>query len=259
MTFVAMMFNQAQEALKRLVPFVGLLVVYESFRGLSAHLNSHVHFTFMANFDKVIGFGQLPTVRLQQWLWQGHVQWYDFLFYIIYMLHFVLPLALAIVVWKKRDKLYWRYMTTFIVLSFGGFLTYVLYPAAPPWMASDQDFIHPIAHISGYVWGALGIQDFPSVYNKISPNLVAAVPSLHAAYATLIAIFVIKWFNNRYRWLVLIYPFLMYLGTIYMGEHYLFDALLGSLYAAAAYLVSPWILKQVEQGGRRLKQWVAAK
>jgi membrane-associated phospholipid phosphatase len=250
--FVAMMFNQALEAVKRFVPFVALLLVYESFRGLATHLNKHVHYTFMANFDKILGFGRLPTARLQDWWWHGTVQWYDFLFYLVYMLHFVLPLGLAVIVWKTRDKLYWRYVTSFVVLSFAGFITYVLYPAAPPWMASDKGLIEPITRVSSYVWGALGIQDFPSVYNKISPNPVAAVPSLHAAYATLIALIVTRWFTWKYRWLIWMYPMLMYLGTIYMGEHYLFDALLGSLYAVVAYLVSPWVLQQIKVGMKKL-------
>lgn len=243
MVFIAMMFSQAVEVLKRFGPFVALLLVYDSFRGIANHLNSHVHYTLMANFDKAVGFGKLPTVHLQNWLWHGHVQWYDFLFYLVYMAHFILPLALAVVVWKKRDTLYWRYVTSFVVLSFAGFITYVLYPAAPPWLAAERGYIQPIARVSSSVWGALGIQDFPSVYNKISPNLVAAVPSLHTAYATLIAIIVSRWFKWKYRWFVWVYPILMYLGTIYMGEHYLFDALLGSAYAVAAYILSPKLLR----------------
>lgn len=243
---IAMMFNQAIEAVKRFVPFVALLLVYESFRGLATHLNNHVHYTFMIKVDKFLGFGQLPTTRLQSWWWHGHVRWYDFLFYLVYMLHFVLPLALAVIVWRTRDRFYWRYVTSFVVLSFAGFLTYVLYPAAPPWLAAERGYLVPMTRVSSYVWGALGIQDFPSVYNKISPNLVAAVPSLHAAYATLIAIIVTRWFNGRWRWLVWIYPLLMYLGTIYMGEHYLFDAVLGSAYAVLAYVSAPWVVDKIK-------------
>ena len=134
LTFVAMAYGQAVELLKRLGPFVAMLVIYESFRGLAHHLNTHVNFLFMPRFDNWL-FGTLPTVTLQNWLWHGHVQWYDFVLYITYMMHFVMPLGLAILIWKLRDKYYWRYVGSFVMLSFGGFLTYLLFPAAPPWMA----------------------------------------------------------------------------------------------------------------------------
>src|SRR3990172_12280711 len=76
LTFVFMALGQAREMLKRLLPFVALLLVYESFRGLAHSLNTHVNYTWMIIMDREI-FGSLPTAVLQNWLWHGHVQWYD--------------------------------------------------------------------------------------------------------------------------------------------------------------------------------------
>ena len=256
MTLAFMAWGQGWAFFKRLAPFVGLLLVYESFRGLADGLNSHVNFSFMIDADRLLGLGHLPTAVLQNWLWHGSVQWYDFFFYIFYMLHFVLPFALALVIWKKRVQEYWRYITSFLLVSFGGFLTYLLFPAAPPWMASDRGLIEPITRVSSHVWQALGVQDFPSLYNKISPNPVAAMPSLHAAYATLVAIFAIKLFKTRWRWAVMVYPFAIYFGTVYQGEHYIIDELAGGLYAAAGYWAAPWCLRQIKRGLLRSRAWV---
>lgn len=250
LTFVFMSFGQAKELLKRFVPFVGLLLVYESFRGIVPKLNSHVNFTWMIRADRWL-FGRLPTSILQQWWWHGHTQWYDFAFYIFYMLHFVFPITLAILVWKLRESEYWRYITTYIVLSFGGFLTYLLFPAAPPWMAADRGLIEPLRRISSDVWASLGIHDFPSVYNRISPNPVAAVPSLHAAYATLFVIFVTKLFGKKWGALSLIYPLMIYVGTVYQGEHYAVDAILGIIYAIVAYIATDYFFRK---GLPKLKQ-----
>lgn len=252
-TFVCLIFNQAKEMLKRFVPFVGLLLVYESFRGVVPHLNKHVNFMWMPDVDRLLWFGQLPTVWLQERLWNGSVQWYDFVLYITYMMHFVLPFVLAFIVWKTREKHYWRYATAFLFVSFAGFLTFLAFPAAPPWMASDLGYIEPIERISSHVWAALGIHDFPSVYNKISPNPVAAVPSLHAAYATLFAIFAITLFKTRWRFLSITYPVFIYFGTIYQGEHYLIDELLGGLYAIGAYLAAPHIVRGFVRAWHYLK------
>lgn len=245
LTLLFMCFGQAVEMLKRFAPFVAIILVYESFRGIADGLNSKVNFMFMVDADRWFFGGTLPTTTIQQWLWNGQVQWYDFALYLAYMMHFVFPLALAIVIWKKFPKQYWKYVTSFSLLMFGGFLTYLIFPAAPPWMASDMKLIEPISRISSDVWFALGVNDFPSLYNKIAPNPVAAVPSLHAAFSTLFAIFVISLFKSKWRFVVLIYPAMIYFGTIYQGEHYAVDALLGALYAVAAFAVAPHVERLV--------------
>lgn len=251
-TLVCLIFRQAKEMLKRFVPFVGLLLVYESFRGIVPYLNDNVSYMWMPEVDKFMFGGTLPTAWLQAQLWNGQTQWYDFVLYLTYMLHFVLPFVLAFVVWKLFESQYWRYATAFLAVSFMGFLTFLIVPAAPPWMASDLGYIEPIDRISSSVWSALGVHDFPSVYNKISPNPVAAVPSLHAAYATLFAIFAIKLFKSRWRWLAIIYPAFIYFGTVYQGEHYLIDELLGGLYAVGAYCASPYIVRGFSAFWKRL-------
>jgi membrane-associated phospholipid phosphatase len=249
--FVFMIFNQALAMLKHLLPFVAVLLAYESFRGVADKLNSHVNYTLAPHIDKLL-FGNLPTVYLQDWLWRGHVRWYDFAFYLAYMLHFIIPIGLAILVWKTREKQYWRVVHTYIFTAFAAFLTFLLLPAAPPWMASQLHYIQPITRISTSVWFALGLKDFPSVYNHISPNPVAAIPSLHAAWATLLIIFVYKLYGKKWALLACIYPFLIYIGTIYEGEHYAFDVITGIIYAVAAYLATPYVMKKTRKFTRLL-------
>lgn len=247
LTCLFMALGEGWSFFKRLAPFAALILVYDSFRGIADSLNTHVNYTFMIHADKLLGFGSLPTAALQNWLWQGHLTWYDYLIYLFYMLHFVLPFGLALVIWKKREAHYWRYVTTFLLVSFAGFITFVLFPAAPPWLASDHGYIPRITHIAYEVWHSLGIQDFPSLYNQISPNIVAAMPSLHAAYATLVAIFSVRLFHKWWRWLVVVYPLMIYFGTVYTGEHYIIDEVAGGLYALGAYLATPWVLRKLKQ------------
>ena len=234
LTFVFMMFNQAAAMLKRLLPFVALLIVYESFRGIADNLNAHVNYTVAPAFDRFV-FGTLPVDKLQHWLWHGHVSWYDYVLYVPYLLFFVIPLGLALLVWKTKDKYYWPVVVTYLTVFFAAFLTFLIFPAAPPWMASNNHYIEPITRVSSYVWDSLGIHNFPSVYNRISPNPVAAVPSLHAACATLFSIFIFKIYGRRWGIASLLYPVLIYIGVIYEGEHYFFDVVMGIIYALAGY------------------------
>ncbi|MDO8591945.1 MAG: phosphatase PAP2 family protein [bacterium] len=247
--FAFMIFNQAKSMLKRLLPFVVLLLVYESFRSIADKLNSHVDYTFAPHIDNLL-FGNLPTTYLQNWLWHGYVRWYDFVLYIPYLLFFIVPIGLALLVWKTRDSHYWNVVSTYLVLFFSGFLTYLIFPAAPPWLASDGHYIAHITRISSEVWYSLGIRDFPSLYSQIAPNPVAAVPSLHAACATLFSIFIFKLYGKKWGALSLLYPISIYFGVVYEGEHYAFDVILGISYAVAAYLLTPYLMRAGRRAGK---------
>ncbi len=247
-TFLFMAFGQALESLKRLVPFVGLLLVYESFRGLVPSLNDRVDYTVLPAIDKFLFFGHMPTAALQNWWWDGHVRWFDYLFSLTYTLHFILPLGLALLIWKTRERHYWRYVVTYLTVSFAGFLTFLAFPASPPWLASDKGYIQPIVRVSSKVWDNFGVKQFPSVYNKISPNPVAAMPSLHAAYATLLVLFVYKLYGKKWAALVTIYPLIIYISTVYQGEHYAIDEVAGIIYAFAGYLLVRWVWQRNKWG-----------
>jgi membrane-associated phospholipid phosphatase len=253
LTFIFMAFGQAWAMLKRLLPFVAILLVYESFRSVADQLNGHVNYSLAPHFDRLI-FGNLPTIYLQSWLWHGTVSWYDYVFYLAYMLHFILPLGLALLIWKIRPEAYWRFVTTFLIVAFGGFVTFFLFPAAPPWLAAANSYIPNITRISSDVWSSLGLKDFPSFYNHISPNPVAAVPSLHAAWATLIAVFTYSLFGRRWALLAACYPALIFIGTVYQGEHYVFDVLAGILYALIGYMLAPQVVRAAEKAFGRLQK-----
>src|SRR5690606_15828860 len=103
-------FGQARGFLVRFLPLIVLITLYEYFRGLADDLNGTVHYVEMIDFDRWMFFGALPTIELQNWWWHGHVRWYDFYFYLLYMAHFLMPAMLAILIWKKADNRYWQFM-----------------------------------------------------------------------------------------------------------------------------------------------------
>lgn len=251
LTLIFMALKQAVAMLKRLLPFVALILVYESFRSIVHNLNTHVNYSFAPHMDRLL-FRSLPTRDLQNWLWHGHVQWYDILLYIPYLLFFVVPLALAILVWKTKDKYYWQVVNTYLSVFFGGFLTFLFFPAAPPWLASQNHYIEPITRISSNVWASLGIHNFPSIYNHIAPNPVAAVPSLHAACGTLLSIFIYKLYGRKWGLISLVYPVLLCFGVVYEGEHYAFDVILGIAYAFAGYLLTPYLMRKTKAVSARM-------
>ena len=244
---VFVVYGLAIEFIKRFLPFMGLLVSYDSLRGFIPFVSKHIHYSTMIDADDIFGDGKLPTVRLQQLLYHGGLRWYDFYFYGLYMLHFVVPLLVAVLIWRTRPQQYWRFVWSFILLSYAGFLTYLAFPAAPPWMAAQNGYIPHIEKLSTDIWWAFGVHNFPTLYEKFAPNPVAAVPSLHAAYPTMIVLFIWQLYGRRWGLLALFYALSVWVGVVYMGEHYVFDVLLGITYAVVSFFTVQWLMKRRAQ------------
>jgi PAP2 superfamily len=235
-------YGLAFEFIKLFSPFVALLLSYDSLRGFIPYISKHVHYSTMIDFDDFVGNGQLPTVWLQHLLYHGSLRWYDFYFYGLYMLHFVVPVLFAVLVWRTRPQQYWRYVWSFVTVSYAGFITFLLFPAAPPWLAAQNGYIPHIEKLSTDIWWAFGVHDFPTLYAKFTPNPVAAVPSLHSAYPMLVALFVWKLYGRKWGLISFLYPLSVWLGVVYMGEHYLFDVVGGVTYAIVSFVVVDWLM-----------------
>jgi hypothetical protein len=229
------LYGKGLEYLRRFLPFVAIIIFYDSLRSLVPLFVHDVHFTEMISFDKLIGFGQIPTVQLQHLFYQGQLHWYDYYFYFSYLLHFLAPYIIGLLIWRYRPVGYWRFITALVVLSYGAFITYLLFPAAPPWMASNVGYIDHIHKISTDVWFSWGIKSYSTVYSHLNANPIAAVPSLHAAYPLLDLLFINRLFGKKIAIPFAIYPLSVWFGVVYLGEHYVFDVLLGILYALVAF------------------------
>jgi membrane-associated phospholipid phosphatase len=144
-------------------------------------------------------------------------------------------------------------------LAMMGFATYALFPAAPPWMASQSGHLEPTTRTVGYVWSEIPIANFNALFERGSQyaNPVAAVPSLHAAYTLLIVLFL--WRSVRWgRGLLALYPVAMAFALVYMAEHYVVDVLLGWVYAVAAFWAVNRLAERIEERRARAGPAVAA-
>lgn len=232
------------------VPFVAIFLLYDYSRGLADNVGIPTQVMPQILVDKLLFFGTVPTVWLQQHLYVAkppYPWWYPVVT-LTYVTHFFLPLVVAGFLWAKERRLYHQYVARLFFVSFLGVLTFCLFPAAPPWMASQgygpdgvsAGHIGDVHRIANLGWGQLHLHVAKAWVEKgqATYNTVAAVPSLHAAYAFLIAVFF--WKRIRFRWLrplLLVHPLLMVFTIVYGGEHYVSDALMGWLYVALAFVV----------------------
>jgi hypothetical protein len=216
------------------LPLVAVLLAYDASRGLADGLGATVHVAEPAAADRWLGLGQLPTVVLQR---HWDAPWWEALAALIYSSHFVVtPLVLA-VLWVRNREQWARFARLVVLLSAAGLVTYVLYPAAPPWLAAKNGVIEPVERLSSAGWAVLGLPKAGALLegSQAQVNPVAAVPSLHTAFAVLVCLALLPAAARSWQRVLLVtYPVLMALVLVWAGEHYVVDTLLGAVYAVAA-------------------------
>lgn len=224
------------------LPIVVVLCAYDLTRGAADSLGISVHAQAMIDFDRFLFFGQTPTEWLQAHLHEpGVVHWWDVAFTVVYTSYFIVPFALAGVLWARDRLAFLRFTRRLVSLALAGLATYIAFPAAPPWMAAEMGLLEGVHRTTSSGWGVLGVGT-AGLFSEgqAGVNLVAAVPSLHAAFTALVAIFLWPRVRPFLRPLLALYPLAMGLTLIATGEHYFFDVLLGWLYAGAVMAVWGW-------------------
>src|SRR5262245_35106600 len=224
------------------IPMLGLVIYFYS-RGFTDELGLPVHYTMPIRFDEwfssLFGGGNtLPTVHLQHALCgdpclrESDPRWYDVFFTTVYASHFLTGLTIAAILWVRRREEWLKWMRRYVAINFGALAVYILYPMAPPWMASEQGYIQDaIPRLTGRGWRDLGLGRFDLVLQGVG-NPVAAMPSLHAGITFLVAMYGIWRLRSPLRFLLLLYPLAMCVALVYYGEHYVVDVLAGALLAA---------------------------
>jgi membrane-associated phospholipid phosphatase len=236
------------------LPIVLVLAAYDFSRGAADSLGIGVHARPMADFDRTVFFGETPTEWLQAHLYDpGVVHWWDVAFSAVYTSYFIVPFALAGVLWIRDRPAFLRFTRRLVTLALAGLATYILFPAAPPWMAGEMGILHGVHRTTpiGFEFVGVGTAGLFSEGQAVA-NSVAAVPSLHAAFTALVAMFLWPRVRPRLRPLLALYPLAMGLTLIATGEHYFFDVLLGWIYAGAT--MAAWGWWERRRGERPLKR-----
>ncbi len=221
------------------IPFLVLFLSYEYLRGISTRAGMAVHYVDLIQLERIVAFGQVPTLLLQRAFYHpGVVSWYDIVATTLYFLHFAFPLAVGYFFWMEARGSFRRYSRALLAMSFAAFFFYLLVPVAPPWLAAQTGALPPVVKILDHTLPIFtdipGIPYPLTVYHYFNANPVAAMPSMHAAYPFLAFLFAQRRFGWR-AWPLLVYCVCVWLSVLYLGEHYLVDVIGGLLFAFAAF------------------------
>jgi membrane-associated phospholipid phosphatase len=209
-----------------------MLVAYEVMRDLATMLGRHPH--NLAGVERAIFGGYEPTLVLQAFVMRlADADLIGDIASFVYSAHFVLPIAVGAWLWTRDRNEFRRFGFSLVVLCALAFVTYVLAPTAPPWLAQPES----VRHLMEQAVQRLGLPaDLIWIYSHHDYNLYAAFPSLHAGFPVLAA--TAAWRRNRAVGAVLsIWAIVVWVTVVYLGEHYVADVVGGIVYAAVALAI----------------------
>ena len=198
--------------------------------------------------DRVLGGGQLPTVRLQRTLaGLGRGNLLDRALTWVHWIWFMEPhLALTWILVRHNERLP-RAARQLAATYDVGCAVYFLLPTAPPWWAAEQGLLEGevrriMVEVGEKTWG----RAWDGMYDSLGGNPWAAMPSLHFASAVMAAILLSEagTLEGAIGWG---YALSLGFALVYLGEHYVTDLIAGALLVAVVRrgepLAEPLVLK----------------
>lgn len=229
------------------LPFLLVGLLYDAMRfvqhvGVSA---SSVHICDLRRHELAFfgAWGRGPDGgpgTIHDWL-QAHSSLVaDVYFAIPYGIYIFVALGYGIYLAYTDHAALQRYGWAFFALNIVGFVTYHVYPAAPPWYFHAQGCAVDLGATASEgaslarVDGLLGIGYFHGLYGR-SHDVFGAVPSLHVTYPVLMAW--VGW--SRHGWpvraLMLLYAASMIVGAVYLDHHWILDVVIGLAFVGVLY------------------------
>lgn len=177
--------------------------------------------------DRVLGLGELPTLRLQQaFAKPGAVNRMERALVVSHWIWFLTPhSSLAYVLWRAPEQFPSAAARMYSVFDIGAVFYWAI-PTAPPWWAAEHGYLKDrsvqvrrmMIEYGPIFWGDL----WQPLYAFLGGNPLAAMPSLHFATSLMgaHALSEVGPVPGAVGWC---YSLWLGLALVYLGEHYLVD------------------------------------
>jgi hypothetical protein len=235
------------------------LAAYKSPHDDPAAQERRVHVDYPILADRILGFGELPSQRLQRALAREAVpgaRWSvcDRVLVWAHWMWFMVPHGTLIYLLVRDHRGFPRAaVMTYAVFDIGASV-YWLLPTAPPWyaasLAADRGDGKPLVRRMMVEYGELFWKDgWGSLYSVFGGNPLAAMPSLHFATSVMAALLLAE-VGPVAGALGFSYAAALGFALVYLGEHYVVDLLAGAALTAAVRRLEPRARPAVERVGR---------
>jgi membrane-associated phospholipid phosphatase len=202
-------------------------VAFAYLRAVADETPIPVAYDYVIVADRWLGGGVVPTVALQARFYTlGSPSVWDYYTLLTHFTYFFVPHLFAFGLWTHDRGLFRRYVTAALVTYYVALLACVLLPTAPPWLAGQTGALPHVFRIAEDVYAGASAGAYDYAYAVAGTNAVAAMPSLHQAIATLIALATMR-IRPVVAALGWAYAVTMGLALVYTGEHYVVDLFAG--------------------------------
>ncbi len=190
-------------------------------------LLARVRVNYPMAIDRVIGAGELPSVRLQRSLGRpGRVRRHDTVLSWVHWSWFFFPHGSIAYILLRHHSRFERSAVLMAATFDLGCIVYWLVPTAPPWWArrnSQNGRVRRIMVEAGEdFWGRL----WEPLYDSLGGNPFAAMPSLHFA-TSVTAAHLLSDTGPVAGLIGWTYATTLGFALVYLGEHYVIDLLAG--------------------------------
>jgi membrane-associated phospholipid phosphatase len=218
-----------------------------------------VHVDYPIAIDRLLGLGELPTLRLQRALNRRgaqSVEWraLDRVLVWAHWCWFIVPHGALVYIRVRDPRRFPRAaVMTYAVFNLGASV-YWLAPTAPPWYAAagvahDGETALRVRRMM-VEYGELFWRDgWGPLYSVFGGNPLAAMPSLHFA-TSLMAALLLAEVGTGAGALGSTYAATLGFALVYLGEHYVVDLLGGAALAGAVWRLGPRAGPAVARFGR---------
>lgn len=224
------------------LPLLCVAVVYDLMKYIGPHIRGDVHVAWPYETEKrlfgVVYRGQVLTPNeFLKFFQSSFLDFYTGTFYFLFIpIHVVLNFIIGRHAANLTGDENWgiRMNWIFFYLNLMGYVTYYIFPAAPPWYVELYGLgpanIHALPNAAGCARydSLLGIQLFKKMYAN-SSEVFGAIPSLHVAYPALNVFFAFKF--KKLRTFAVAFSASMCFAAVYLNHHYIIDVLWGLGYA----------------------------
>jgi hypothetical protein len=234
------LFNRLGRLGRYFLPVILGLFAYSTAASYVDKYKLSVHYDLQIAVDRWLGHGTIPTAWLQAHLYHGHTGALETACVAFYTGHFWIPLAVGVALaLLNRSEDFKFLMFSILAVSILGAITFLLAPTAPPWLAAQHGHLTGVHEILKQSLGDLHLTAFATVEGDPTKyDVTAAVPSLHTAYPLICLVAAARARLPRAAIAALTANFLgVIFAIVYMGEHYVFDVVVGAGYAGFALLL----------------------
>jgi membrane-associated phospholipid phosphatase len=216
------------DAARQWLLFGGAYYVYRLVRGLvDGHPNvAYQHGREIVDIER--GIHAFIEVDIQQWaLHHGLVM--DVANWMYVNSHFLITTTFLIWLYVMRNHAYYFVRNMFMIAMVFALVGYLLFPAAPPRFYPEWGFTDTVADY----FGRGASQGAGVLYNPY-----AAMPSMHVAFALMVAVPAMRLFRRRVKVVWALYPLVVTFVVISTGNHFWLDAAVGALVAALSAVLA---------------------